>query len=314
MLTAFGKVILLGEHAVVYGRPALAVGLPGALVLESCISRPGPFRVRVFCAGIEESDGSDTSDTVLGEVLRLLKKRLGDGDGGCEILVRSTIRFGAGLGSSAALSVLLVRAIAAAKGIACADEEVRSRAHELEKHFHGNPSGIDDTVATYGGLCLFRRGGWDGVPGGLPGAQAVTPEALVLPGRPIPLVIGDTGVPRATRDVVAGVRRRWEDDRKGTEAIFDRIGKCVLRGARAISEGDVAGLAGAMRENQTVLAGLGVSIPEIDAMVRLALDAGAEAAKLTGAGGGGCVIALAPGKKDRVLDAWRAAGFHAWIP
>jgi hydroxymethylglutaryl-CoA reductase len=317
VLSAFGKVILLGEHAVVYGRPALALGLPGAMLLESCVPRPGPIRLRVSLAGTDRpdvSDVSDTSDSVLGEVLRILPRIAGDGVGGCDLRVRSHIPFGAGLGSSAALSVLLVRALAEAKGIALSNTDVRSRAHELEKRFHGSPSGIDDTVATFGGLCLFKRGGWDGVPDGFADARAVTPEALVLPDREIPLVIGDTGAARATREVVARVRRGWETDRSSAEAIFDRIGACVLSGASAALRSDLEGLAGAMRENHALLCELEVATPEIDRMVRLAVDAGAAAAKLTGAGGGGCVIALAPGREHEVLDAWSSAGFRAWVP
>jgi mevalonate kinase len=306
MIKTFGKIILLGEHAVVYDRPALALGLSDALTLESCIARPGPVRVHIVPPGIDDVGGSGTA---LGNALRLLQTRAECGEAGFEAVIRSDIPLGAGLGSSAALSVLLVRAMASVCARDIPDSEVRLRAHELERCFHGHPSGLDDTLAVHGGLCLFKRGGWNLIPPEWMNFRRLTPQALSLPCPPPPLVIGFSGVPRSTRAMIDRVRQKWAVDRTGTERLFDLIGACALRGADALQRDDTALLAAAISENQSILEELGLSCAAADRMIRLALGAGASAAKLTGAGGGGCVFALSPGCGDSVAAAWRSHGF-----
>jgi len=112
--------------------------------------------------------------------------------------------------------------------------------------------------------------------------------------------------------MVEKVRRRWEADRPGVERVFDLIGACVVRGVEALAGGEMRRFADMINRNQEALDGLGLSCPQVDAMIGIARDAGADAAKLTGAGGGGCVFALAPGREERVLDAWRFHGFAGW--
>jgi hydroxymethylglutaryl-CoA reductase len=304
---AYGKVILFGEHAVVYGRPALAAGLDAGVRLEAVVPRPRGARLRVAGWGLEADEDSPGA---LGAALKRLTE-LVPGPG-FEASLGVELPLGAGLGGSAALSVALVRALAAARGESLPAARVRELAHELEKVFHGTPSGLDDTVATHGGLCLFYR---DGLPPGAPWPASAEPlgaQSARLPFELPSLVIGQTGVPRATRDMLAGVRRRWETDRAGTDRLFERIECCLRLGLEALPGRDFAAFGRAMLDNQACLGELGVSIPEIERMVSLALGAGALGAKLTGAGGGGGVIALAPGREAAVAEAWTRAGFSTF--
>ncbi len=306
MTLAYGKVILFGEHAVVYGRPALAGGIDAGVRLEDLRPRPAGARLRVPDWGLEaDADSPGALGAALARLAELLPGP------GFDVSLRASLPLGAGLGGSAALSVALVRAAAVARGADWPAARVRELAHELERVFHGTPSGLDDMVATHGGLCLFRR---DGLATGTPaGAEPLSPQAARLPWALPALVVGQTGVPRATRDMVASVRRRWEAGRAATERQFERIEGCLRRGLEALRVRDLAALGAAMLENQACLGELGVSIPEIERMVSLALEAGALGAKLTGAGGGGGVIALAPGREAEVAAAWRAAGFAAFV-
>jgi mevalonate kinase len=196
------------------------------------------------------------------------------------------------------LSVALVLALARVRGATLAPAETRELAHEAEKVFHGTPSGVDDAVAAHGGVMFFKSGGRD-----------AEPMDVEMP----PLVIGETGVSRSTARLVEGVRSALRKDGAGVESLFDGIGRCVLDGAEALRAGDHAGLGDAMNRNQRLLERLGVSSPEIDEMVSTAMAEGARGAKLTGAGGGGCVIALAPGREMEIVRGWNRRGFCCWI-
>jgi hydroxymethylglutaryl-CoA reductase len=204
---------------------------------------------------------------------------------------------GVGLGSSAALSVALVRALAKFAGQSLSDAAVCARAFEIEKIFHGFPSGIDNTVVTYGGLITFRRG------------ETVRPLAAA---RPIPLVIAIGRAPRETQQTVRGLRERWESSPAFYEPLFDGIDDLLGRGERAIAVGDLPALGVLMNANHRLLQRLGVSTGELDEMVALARDAGALGAKLTGGGGGGAVICLCDADRDPLVEGFTRAGWRAF--
>jgi len=307
-INAYGKVILFGEHAVVYGHPALALGVPDGMVLHSFARTPARMRVRVQDWDL---DVDDTSDMPVGEALRRLSRAM-PGEGGCDAVVRSSIPMGAGLGSSAAMAVVLVRALAAARGRDMGQDEIRAMAHLLEHVFHGHPSGIDDAVATYGGLCLFRKEGWDVRSRANRTYRFIARDVVKVPYSLPPLVIGDTGVGRSTAKMVGLVRQQREEDPERVDAGFVEIESCLQKGLDAIESCDRSGLGKAMLRNQKVLADLGLSCPDIERMISLALGAGAYGAKLTGAGGGGCVVTLAPGREKAVIEAWACAGYRGW--
>jgi mevalonate kinase len=283
---AAGKVILLGEHAVVYGRPALAAGLPLGLDVELTETGDGPA---VSSDRVALAD-DDRPRRLVVEAATLLGV-----DARCvAVRVRSALPAGAGLGSSAALAVAVLRALAATAGRRLGRDEELALGRRLEAIFHGTPSGVDPAAAALGGTFRFVRGE----------PPTVTPLRAA---RPLPLVIALGTHPRSTGAAVGGLRERWTADRARHEALFDAVAVVVDDGARAIATGDLAALGGAFDENQRLLAALGVSAPETDALVDAARRAGALGAKLTGGGAGGAVIALAP-DAARVAAALQAAG------
>ncbi len=267
---AGGKVILLGEHAVVYGRPALATGLPLGLEVE-VTEGAGPA-----LATDQPLDADPRPLAMLVEAAALL------GIDPSRVVARvcGDLPVGRGLGSSAALAVATLRALAAASGRRLDQATEFALGRRLEATFHGTPSGIDPAAAALGGCFRFVRGD----------PPAVTP--LDPPGA-FPLVIAFGPLPRSTGAAVGSLRARWEADRARYEALFDAVGAVVERGTAAIARGDLAALGGAFDDNQALLEALGVSSDEVAALVATARAAGALGAKLTGGGAGGAVIALA---------------------
>jgi len=292
MAFAPGKVILLGEHAVVYGHPALAGALADGVTVE--VERgDGALRVPEWGVAARAGDG-----TPLGEALRAILERLGLGALAIDLVARFGLPTRAGLGSSAALAVATVRAIAAAEGRALDEPAVLEAAMAAETVFHGRPSGIDAAVAARGGFGLYTR------------AAGLVPLGARVP---VPLVVGHTGRARDTKGRVGRVAELTVERAEETRARFAAIEALVERAARAIADGDLGTLGAAMDENQRHLEALEVSCAEIERLCALAREAGAVGAKLTGGGGGGCVLALAPGREGAVRDAWERAGFASFV-
>ncbi len=297
--TAPGKVILMGEHAVVYGRPALAVPVFGVQARAQVFPGPseGPKTVWVEAPQVGLT-ATRVEDLPHGHPLRVTVEqvlaRSGPPRRPLHVRLTSTIPVAAGLGSSAAVTVALTRALAAALGLDLPPETVNALAYEVEKIHHGTPSGIDNTVVTYARPVYFRKGH--------------PPRPLQVQGRFV-LVIGDTGIPASTRETVGRVRQGWLRHRETYEARFTAIGRLVEQAREALARGDARTLGRLMDENHRLLQVLGVSHPSLDRLVEAARVAGALGAKLSGGGGGGNMIALvAPGDRNRVMQALRAAG------
>ncbi len=294
-----GKVILLGEHSVVYGRAAIAV--PVRSVFARAVVRPATDKL-VICSRLEAGLGTtwtirvdgESSQEPLAVAAQAVLGWLGwDRPPRWLVEVSSTIPLARGLGSSAAAAVALVRAMAQAAGRELSAAEASELAYQAEQQAHGTPSGIDNTVVAWDRPVHFAAG-----------------QARELPlGAPLPLVIADSGRRAPTRDLVAAVRERWSGNRRQIEAIFDDIQALVDRAEIALSQGNLGQLGSCMTENQACLRQLGVSDERLDALVESALTAGAWGAKLSGAGGGGVVIALVPlADGPRIAEALRAAG------
>lgn len=297
--TAPGKVILFGEHAVVYGRPALAAPVhevqARAIVRADPRGRPGRVRVEAPEVGLEAELDALPADHPLARALSLVLAELGiDRPPACRVRIVSTIPVAAGLGSGAAVSVAVIRAFARFLGRPLDPEDVSALAYEVEKLHHGTPSGIDNTVVTWGRPVCYVRG------------EPLQPLAVPSP---FTLVIADTGVPSPTAKTVGDVRRGWERDPAIFERRFDRIGALAEAAREAIESGDVEALGPLMDENQGLLGELGVSSPELERLIEVAREAGASGAKLSGGGRGGNLIALVdPDTGPAVQAALRAAG------
>jgi mevalonate kinase len=279
-----GKLILLGEHAVVFGQPALAAGIPKGV---RAVASAGTGRVQVPAWGIDAHAGDGTP---VGTAAARLLERLGARD--LDFVLEADIPSRAGLGSSAAMAVALARA--ARPDAATAD--LLAAVAESETVFHGTPSGIDAAAALHGGVGCFRlTDGWRPVP-----IQ-----------RRIKVCVGLSGKTRDTRAQVEAVGRlcaRTPAARK----IVDLLGEVSEAGIAAVKDGDVDTLGRLFDMAHGLLAALRVSTPELDALVHAARAAGAIGAKLTGAGGGGAVIAIAPSHTRDVLERWRGMGFEAF--
>lgn len=288
-----GKVILLGEHAVVYGKPALAAGI------ERGVSARVTASDRLLLA--IEPWGREVVPSAHDELGRAFAAVLSEQGEVPTVRIDALVDLpaGAGLGCSAALGVAVVRAIAEAAGDSPPDDEVARRAFAWERVFHGNPSGVDNTMAAHGGIALFRKG---------------EPLEPVTVRAPIPLVVGDSGEASSTKTTVAEVARQYERDRARVEKSLDAIAALVMNAKLAIEAGDLAALGQLMDLNHALLSGWMLSTSKLEEMIGAAREAGALGAKLTGGGGGGCMIALVRDRDegDRVRSAIEGAGYRAF--
>jgi len=292
-----GKIILFGEHAVVYGRPAIAVPVQqvqAQVTLKPARPGRGLWIEAVdlgWAAPLEQLGQEDALATMTRLTLAHLEVSAPD----AWLTVRSFIPVASGLGSGAAVSAALVRGLANFLDRSLSREVISQLVYEVEKLHHGTPSGIDNTVVVYGMPVYFVRG------------QA--PQTFDV-GAALHLVIGDTGVSSATRVAVGDVRHAWEKDRERYERLFEQVGEVTWQARDLIQSGqDKERLGRLMNLNHLLLRRMGVSSPELERLVDAARAAGALGAKLSGAGQGGNMIALVePTRCGMVADALREAG------
>jgi mevalonate kinase len=292
-----GKVILVGEHAVVYGRPAIAV--PVWERIASATVRPGTTGSGCWIVAHDLQRHIHLADAppedAMARVARATLAQLGlPPNPDWQIELSSEIPIASGLGSGAALNAALVRAIHAQVGVTPDPAQVSDLVYLGEQIYHGTPSGIDNTVVAYGQPVWFIKG---------------TAPHVFTPAKPFTLAIADSGVASPTHETVAGVRRRRERDPQHYDRWFDAIGEWVREARRVIEEGEIKALGPIFDRNHALLQQIGVSTPQLDQLVTTARDAGALGAKLSGGGGGGNIIALVDSSSaKRVAAALEAAG------
>jgi hydroxymethylglutaryl-CoA reductase len=293
-----GKIILLGEHAVVYGRRAIAAPIPLAIQARVEDAREG-VEVIIPRWGVEQRlDFRATHPQSFARSMSRVLETLGLTGRGMRIEVFPNVPRAMGLGGSAALAVAVIRAIDAHYALGLSDERINELAFECEKVAHGTPSGIDNTLATWGQFMLFRNG--------------ETPEREVIEvSEPLSMVVGMSGVESLTARTVARVREAWKKNPVLYERIFDEIDTLAGNGLEALRAGDYDTLGELMNVCQGLLNAMQVSSWELEELVEVARKNGAAGAKLTGGGGGGSIIALCPEDGARVARAIRAAGYNA---
>ncbi|MBL8678512.1 MAG: mevalonate kinase [Myxococcales bacterium] len=291
---ACGKVILLGEHSVVYGQPALAAGLArGAEATLTPVDRELVLDVDGLVSAITVNTDNDLG-RALASVSNALESMGGRTPRG-HLQAKLHLPAGGGVGSSAALGVACARALALQSlGRALTLDESIELGTAWERVFHGNPSGLDHTAAAYGGVGIFVRGrGW----------------TRVAMKRPLRVLFADTGERTPTKETVGNVAKLRERKPEMVDNSCEAIGVLVRNAALAVQDADWRALGQLMDLNQNLLSGLMVSTERTELLCRVARARGAFGAKLTGGGGGGCVIAIAPDDaQSAVLDAWRGEG------
>jgi len=297
--SAPGKIILFGEHAVVYGRPAIAVPVlqvrAKAIVSMDPRSAPGVVKLQAPDIGLETTLAELPENHPLAAVLLKAASAMKlNHIPACNIKVTSNIPIAGGMGSGAAVSVAILRAFSASLGHPLSDEQVLEISYEVEVIHHGTPSGIDNTVITYAKPVYFVKG--RGI------------ETLRVK-RPFNIVVGDTGIQSSTSSVVSDVHKAWEFDPAQFEEWFDAAGGIAAAARKSIETGSVDTLGPLMNENQALLLKMGVSSPELDKLIEAARLSGALGAKLSGAGRGGNMIALVtPEGASKVAAAIQRAG------
>jgi len=293
---ACGKVILLGEHAVVYDRHALALPIPAAVRAEVASSDSG-MSLSIPGRNVMDWPAEAVAPGGPAAIVALIMRELGIGNRAFHVRVSSRIPVGAGLGSSAAFAVAVIRAFNLLLDRKLDDVEVDRIAFRCEELTHGTPSGIDNNLATFGQAVLYSRG------------NRTRTRPIPLDKLP-PLVIASCDERGVTRDLIAGVRARRDENPTLYNTIFDEIDEMSVAGATALREHDYALLGSLMNVCHGFLNAIQVSTPELERMVAIAREAGSIGAKLTGAGGGGSVVALCPGRTKAVSAALGAAGYR----
>lgn len=283
-----GKIVLLGEHAVVYGMPAIAAGIS-----LGATARATPSDVSSLRIAEREAHAGDGSELMA--ALEQTCRTLGAGPRRVDVDV--TVPLGSGLGGSAAIGVAVSRALLSTLGEPETAARVLSGANAWERVFHGNPSGVDAAAAYAGGCIWFTK--------------ASGPEPLFVD-LPLNLAICLAGPPASTKQMVESVQRLGERRPDLLGKSLAGIESLVKNAKLCIQAGDLTGLGQLMNYNQMLLSGLFLSTPEIERACAVAREAGALGAKLTGAGGGGAVIALCEGSAAPIESALRAAGFSAF--
>jgi hydroxymethylglutaryl-CoA reductase len=298
MAAGHGKIILFGEHAVVYGTRAIAAPVPYSVRARIIDGNDGVWLV-VPRWGVEQRLRTDPGKQMSFEIpAALILRELGLADRSMRIEVFSEIPRAMGLGGSAAVAVAIIRAMDRHFELGLSDEAVNHLAYQCECIAHGTPSGIDNTVATYGRPLVYRKGG--------------SPEfhPLHLPA-PVTFVIGMTGVEGLTAKTVARVREGRERNRDVYDTMFKGIDAVAGQAVEALKKNDLERLGELMNVNQGLLNGIQVSSWELEELIQIARENGALGAKLTGGGGGGSMIALCPDDAGTVIEAMQNAGYQA---
>jgi mevalonate kinase len=298
--SGFGKVILFGEHFVVHGVPGIVSAIDLTAYAE--VKKTGE-EITIKDDRRDAKGYTEKKRTQQRESIERMLKTMGiDSEKAfLEIWLGGDLPSFSGIGASAASSVAIARAIAEELEMILSDERINEIAYEAEKAYAGTPSGIDNTAATYGGLIWFKKNLSEGPD---------TIERLSI-GKPVEIVIGNTGVVADTKKMVASVAERKKQNPEKYDSLFSQAESLAFQARKALEDFDLRKVGRLMNENHGLLQEIKVSCKELDYLTILALEHGAFGAKLTGGGGGGCMVALTPGKElqEAVATAIEKEGF-----
>jgi len=297
----FGKVILFNEHFVVYGLPAIvsAIGKKTTALVEKKSGFGTEINdCRPETPGYKVEKSREQKES-LEQMIKFMNIDIQHYH--FRITLGGDLIAASGVGASAASCAAIARAFSDELSLNYADEQVNRAAFEGEKGYHGTPSGIDNTAATYGGLIWYKRD------------EASPVMDRMRLARPVEIVMGNTGIVADTKIVVAGVRERKEREAEKYAQIFKSATELVQQARKQLVAMDMPKLGISMDKNHELLQQIGVSNDELDALVSIARDNGALGAKMTGTGRGGYIVALTPGMElqERVAVEIERKGFQA---
>jgi len=308
--SAPAKVILFGEHFVVYGEPAVVLAIDKRAyasaqlrkderiyINSSDLGVSGAFKGERFQVEGGDSKARSKLEPIKNAVQQVLERA--ERKAGVNVRINSNIPVSAGLGSSAAVATSTIVAVSTLLDIELPRNQIFLMAYESERLIHGTPSGIDPAISTYGGTLQFQKG------------KDFIPLNVQTN---MPLVIGNTKVERSTGELVATVRHLREHYPLIIDPIIKTGGKIALDAVEALKKDDLPTIGELMNINHALLCAVGVSHESLERLVYAARKGGALGAKLTGGGGGGCMIALAEaGKLRRAVKAIERAGGTAFV-
>jgi mevalonate kinase len=293
----FGKVILFNEHFVVYGVPSIVSAIDRATT-----STVEPFKGKGWSLDDRREATPNYKEDKLEQqnesIERILKAAGVDSTKNpIKITLGGDLVAASGIGASAASCVAIARALSDEFNLRFSDERINEIAYEGERAYHGAPSGVDNTAATYGGLIWFVKG---------------RPIELIKIKKLVEIVMGNTGVVTDTKLAVAGVRERKEKYPKKYAKIFKEAEDLAYKARKALESYDLKAVGKYMDENHKQLQAIELSCEELDFLVGIARKHGAIGAKLTGGGLGGNMVALTPGRElqEKVARAIEKEGFE----
>jgi mevalonate kinase len=287
-----GKVILLGEHSVVHGSAAIAMGINRGISAIARIADGDLLTVSPWGSGVlPRNNGEQPLERAFAIALAAYPDRPP-----LQIDVQVDLPSGAGLGCSAAMGVAVFDAIDQALRVNRSREELGRIALRWEEVFHGNPSGIDNMAAALGGVLHYKKG---------------APLKRLQVARPFRVVVADSGERSETKKMVSLVASQLASNPARVRDKFDEVCDLVREAELALCNGDMRTLGRLLNLNHGILSSLLLSTPKVEELCRLARAQGALGAKVTGAGGGGCIVALAEDDEHafRIRDALGARSF-----
>jgi len=288
--SAPGKTILFGEHAVVYGYPAIAVPLPVISLSVIVQALPNQKRIHIVNKDLKEDffiDGNGVQN-IYAFALDVIRKFLKiEHLPAMQLTISSRIPPTSGLGSSAAFAVAMAKSVSSFLGFRLSLEDINSIAFNIEKKQHGTPSGIDNTVVCYQKPIFFRKD---------------QPVEFINTSKPITLLLANSGIHSLTRDALEQVKEKRNKETAFVDEIFNRIGSIAEIARSRIEAGELESTGRLMFENHLLLKKLGLSLDILDNLVNSSMKSGAYGAKLCGSGKGGYVVAMVPPEKSQSIQ------------
>jgi len=299
--SGFGKVILFGEHFVVHGIPGIVSAIDSTT--NSIVKRTDKLIEVHDERRASKGYAEEKKFQQLESINRMIEKmNISTVNAGLNIWLGGSLPGFSGLGASAASSVAIARAIAKEFNLSFSEQEINNIAYEAEKAYAGNPSGIDNTAATFGGLLWFEKN--------LVGGPNIIEDISIK--KPVEIIIGSTGIVANTKAMVKGVADRKKTNPEKFNPLFEKAKELATEARKSIQQFDLMKLGELMDINHRLLREIDVSCKELDFLVDLSKEHGAYGAKLTGGGGGGCMTALTPGKdlQEKVAKKIEKEGFQ----